>query len=402
MPITDARVIVTCPGRNFVTLKIDSADGSFGLGDATLNGRELAVVSYLSDHVLPCLIGRDAHQIEDIWQFLYRGAYWRRGPVTMSAIGAVDTALWDLKAKAAGMPLYQLLGGACRSAVRVYGHANGETVEETIGEAQRYVGLGYTAIRLQSGVPGLASTYGVSRDKMFYEPADGALPVENRWSTRKYLASTPGLFEAARAALGWDIDLLHDTHHRLTPIEAARLGKDLEPYRLFWLEDTVAADDQASFRLIRQHTTTPLAVGEVFNSIWDCKQLIEEQLIDYIRTTVVHAGGISHLRRIAALAELYHVKTGCHGATDLSPVCMAAALHFDLAIPNFGLQEYMRHTPQTDAVFPHAYHFKEGFLHPGDRPGLGVDINEPLAAQYPYQRAYLPVNRLEDGTMTNW
>jgi mannonate dehydratase len=402
MPITDARVIVTCPGRNFVTLKLVTADGSFGLGDATLNGRELAVESYLSDHVLPCLMGRDAHQIEDIWQFLYRGAYWRRGPVTMSAIGAVDTALWDLKAKAAGMPLYQLLGGACRSAVRVYGHANGETVEETIAEAQRYVGLGYTAIRLQSGVPGLASTYGVSRDKMFYEPADGALPVENQWSTRKYLASAPELFQAARAALGWDIDLLHDTHHRLTPIEAARLGKDLEPYRLFWLEDTVAADNQASFRLIRQHTTTPLAVGEVFNSIWDCKQLIEEQLIDYIRTTVVHAGGISHLRRIAALAELYHVKTGCHGATDLSPVCMAAALHFDLAIPNFGLQEYMRHAPQTDAVFPHAYRFNEGFLHPGDEPGLGVDINETLAAQYPYQRAYLPVNRLEDGTMTEW
>jgi mannonate dehydratase len=402
MPITNARVIVTCPGRNFVTLKIETADGSFGLGDATLNGRELAVVSYLSDHVLPCLIGRDAQQIEDIWQFLYRGAYWRRGPVTMTAIAAVDTALWDLKAKAAGMPLYQLLGGACRSAVRVYGHANGETVEETIAEAQRYVGLGYTAIRLQSGVPGLASTYGVSRDKMFYEPADGALPVENRWSTRKYLPSAPELFEAARAALGWDIDLLHDTHHRLTPIEAARLGKDLEPYRLFWLEDTVAADNQASFRLIRQHTTTPLAVGEVFNSIWDCKQLIEEQLIDYIRTTVVHAGGISHLRRIATLAEIYHVKTGCHGATDLSPVCMAAALHFDLAIPNFGLQEYMRHAPQTDAVFPHAYRFNEGYLHPGDQPGLGVDINETLAAQYPYQRAYLPVNRLEDGTMTNW
>ena len=402
MKITNAKTIVCSPGRNFVTLKIETDQGLSGVGDATLNGRELAVASYLNDHVIPCLIGRDAQRIEDTWQYLYRGAYWRRGPVTMAAIAAVDTALWDLKAKAAGLPLYQLLGGACRSAVRVYGHANGETVQETIAEAQRYVGLGYTAVRLQSGVPGLASTYGVSRDKMFYEPADGALPVENHWSTRKYLASTPGLFEAARAALGWDIDLLHDTHHRLTPIEAARLGKDLEPYRLFWLEDTVAADDQASFRLIRQHTTTPLAVGEVFNSIWDCKQLIEEQLIDYIRTTVVHAGGISHLRRIAALAELYHVKTGCHGATDLSPVCMAAALHFDLAIPNFGLQEYMRHTPQTDAVFPHAYHFKEGFLYPGDRPGLGVDINETLAAQYPYQRAYLPVNRLEDGTMTNW
>ncbi len=400
--ITGARVIVTSPGRNFVTLKIETADGLYGLGDATLNGRELAVASYLADHVVPCLIGRDAHRIEDIWQYLYRGAYWRRGPVTMSAIAAVDTALWDIKAKAAGLPLYQLLGGASRNGVRVYGHANGTTVEETVAEAQRYKELGYTAVRLQSGVPGLASTYGVSRDKMFYEPADGALPTENVWSSSKYMKSVPRLFEAARAALGPDIDLLHDVHHRLTPIEAGRLGKDLEPYRLFWLEDPVAAENQASFRLIRQHTTTPLAVGEVFNSIWDCKQLIEEQLIDYIRTTVVHAGGISHLRRIASLADLYNVKTGCHGATDLSPVCMAASLHFNLSIPNFGLQEYMRHSEATDAVFPHAYRFANGALHPGEAPGLGVDIDEALAATFPYQRAYLPINRLEDGTMTNW
>jgi mannonate dehydratase len=402
LPITAARVIVTCPGRNFVTLKIETADGIHGLGDATLNGRELAVASYLADHVVPCLIGRNAHQIEDIWQFLYRGAYWRRGPVTMSAIAAVDTALWDIKAKVAGMPLYELLGGACRSGVRVYGHANGETIEETVAEALRYRELGYTAIRLQSGVPGLGSTYGVSRDKLFYEPANAALPTENTWSASRYLPSVPKLFEAARTALGWDVDLLHDVHHRLTPIEAARLGKDLEPYRLFWLEDAVAADNQADFRIIRQHTTTPLAVGEVFNSIWDCKQLIEEQTIDYLRASVVHAGGISHLRRVAALADLYAVRTACHGATDLSPVCMAAALHFDLSIPNFGLQEYMRHTLQADAVFPHAYRFSAGSLHPGNQPGLGVDIDEALAAQYPYQRAYLPVSRLEDGTMTNW
>jgi mannonate dehydratase len=402
LPIKAARVIVTCPGRNFVTLKIETADGSYGVGDATLNGRELAVASYLTDHVIPTLIGRDAHQIEDIWQYLYRGAYWRRGPVTMSAIAAVDTALWDLKAKAAGLPLYQLLGGACRTGVRVYGHANGQSIEDTLAEARRYRDLGYTAIRLQSGVPGLASTYGVSRDKMYYEPADAALPSENLWSTPKYLNSVAALFAAARETLGWNVDLLHDTHHRLTPIEAARLGKDLEPYRLFWLEDTVAADNPESFRLIRQHTTTPLAVGEVFNSIWDCRQLIQEQLIDYIRCTVVHTGGISHLRRVAMLADLYNVKTGCHGATDLSPVCMAASLHFNLSLPNFGLQEYMRHTPETDAVFPHAYSFSAGALHPGNEPGLGVDIDEALAARYPYKRAYLPVNRLEDGSMTNW
>jgi mannonate dehydratase len=251
-------------------------------------------------------------------------------------------------------------------------------------------------------VPGLKSTYGVSKDRMFYEPADADLPSENVWSTSKYMRSVPDLFAAARDQLGWDVHLLHDVHHRLTPIEAARVGKDLEPYRLFWMEDAVPAENQESFRIVRQHTTTPLAIGEIFNSIWDCKQLIQEQLIDYIRATVVHAGGITHLRRIANFADLHHVKTGCHGATDLSPVCMAAALHFDLSIPNFGVQEYMRHTAETDAVFPHAYTFEDGYLHPGDQPGLGVDIDEDLAAKHPYSRAYLPINRLEDGTMFDW
>ncbi|EGF89387.1 starvation-sensing protein rspA [Asticcacaulis biprosthecium C19] len=400
--ITAARVIVTSPGRNFVTLKIETAEGLHGVGDATLNGRELAVASYLTDHVIPCLIGRDAHRIEDIWQFLYKGAYWRGGPVGMTAIAAVDMALWDIKGKAAGLPVYQLLGGACRDGVTVYGHANGETIDDTIAEALKYKALGYKAIRLQTGVPGLPSTYGVSRDKMFYEPADNDLPTENVWSTPKYLNHIPNLFAAAREALGWDVHLLHDVHHRLTPIEAGRLGKDLEPYRLFWMEDATPAENQEAFRLIRQHTTTPLAVGEIFSNVWNCKDLIQNQLIDYIRATVLHAGGISHMRRIAALADLYQVRTGCHGATDLSPVTMAAALHFDMSIPNFGLQEYMRHTAETDEVFPHGYSFEDGYLHPGDAPGLGVDIDEARAALYPYRRSYLPVNRLEDGTMFNW
>ncbi len=400
--IASARVVVTSPGRNFVTLKIECDDGTYGLGDATLNGRELAVVSYLNDHVLPCLIGRDAHRIEDIWQYLYRGAYWRRGPVTMTAIGAVDTALWDIKGKLAGLPVYQLLGGASRDGVMVYGHANGSSIEETVEAARDYQRQGYKAIRLQCGVPGLAAAYGVSGDKYFYEPADADLPSESVWSTAKYLSVVPELFRAARDALGWDVHLLHDVHHRLTPIEAARLGRDLEPFRPFWLEDATPAENQDAFRLIREHTTTPLAVGEIFNSIWDAKHLIENQLIDYIRATVVHAGGITHLRRIAALADLYQVRTGCHGATDLSPVCMAAALHFDLSVPNFGIQEYMRHTSETDAVFPHAYHFADGMMHPGEAPGLGVELDEDLATSHPYQRAYLPVSRLEDGTMWNW
>ncbi len=402
MKITEAKVIITSPGRNFVSLKIYTDEGLYGVGDATLNGRELTVASYLKDHIVPMLTGRDPHQIEDIWQFLYRGAYWRKGPVTMTAISAVDMALWDIKAKAANMPLYQLLGGKSRSGVMVYGHANGDSIEETVDEVGKFLNDGYLAVRAQTGIPGLKSTYGVSKDKMFYEPADSDLPTENEWSTTKYLDSIPKLFDTLRNTYGNEPHLLHDVHHRLTPIEAARLGKDLESFRMFWLEDAVPAENQAGFRTIRQNTVTPLAVGEIFNTIWDCKELLEEQLIDYIRTSVVHAGGITHLRRIADFASLFHVRTGCHGATDLSPICMGAALHFDLWVPNFGIQEYMRHSEETNAVFPHSYSFKNGYLYPGETAGHGVDIDEKIAAKYPYKRCYLPVNRLEDGTMWNW
>jgi len=246
-----------------------------------LNGRELSVASYLEDHVAPCLIGKDAGRIEDIWQYLYRGCYWRRGAVTMTAIAAIDTALWDIKAKAANMPLYELLGGKSRDGVMVYGHANGSDIAETVDQVAKYKEMGYKAIRAQTGVPGLSSTYGVSKDKMYY-------------------------------------------------------------------------------------------------------------------------GGISHLKKIFEFAAMHHVRSGSHGATDLSPVCMGAALHLDTAIYNFGVQEYMRHTEKTDEVFPHAYTFKDGYLYPGDTPGHGVDIDEELAAKYPYERAYLPVNRLEDGSMFNW
>src|SRR5262249_30597173 len=271
MKIVDARVIVCCPDRNFVTLKLITEDGIYGLGDATLNGRELAVVSYLRDHVIPLLIGRDARRIEDTWQYLYKGAYWRRGPVTMAAIGAVDTALWDIKGKSLNIPVYQLLGGASRDGVLVYGHASGADIEETTKAVGDYLRQGYKAIRAQSGIPGLASTYGVGRGKMHYEPAEKNAPPENIWSTEMYLNFAPQLFARLRKEFGEGIPLLHDVHHRCTPMEAARLGRSLEPYHLFWLEDPVPAELQESFRLIRQHTTTPLAVGEVFNTIYDCQ-----------------------------------------------------------------------------------------------------------------------------------
>ncbi len=352
MKIVAARLIVCSPDRNFVTLRIDADEGIYGLGDATLNGRELAVASYLAEHVIPCLIGREAFDIEDTWQYLYRGAYWRRGPVTMTAIAAVDVALWDIKGKALHTPVYNLLGGRSRAGVLVYTHANGADIEETVDSVQRHVGEGYLAVRAQAAVPGVAGSYGVPKAGTPYEPAERGLPSESLWSTERYLRSVPRLFEQIRTAVGPDLHLLHDVHHRLTPIEAARLGKELEPCHLFWMEDPCPAELQESYALIRQHTTTPIATGEVFNSVWDAHELIRHQWIDYLRMTIVHGGGITHARKTADFAALYNVRTGFHGATDLSPVAMAAALHFGTAIHNFGIQEHMPHTALTDEVFP--------------------------------------------------
>lgn len=403
MRIAAADVIVTCPGRNYVTLKVTTDDGLTGLGDATLCGRELAVASYLTDHLCPLLIDRDASAINDIWQYLYRGAYWRRGPVTMTAIAAVDCALWDIKGKAAGLPVYQLLGGAARDGVLIYGHASGSTLDALVENVAQFRERGYRAIRAQAAVPGLASTYGMGAvygDT--YEPADSELPGENVWNTPAYLDFAPKMMARVRAEHGYSFDLLHDVHHRLSPIEAAQLGKSLEPYRMFWIEDATPAEDQAAFELIRQHTTTPLAVGEVFNSIWDCQHLITNRLIDYIRTSVSHTGGITHLRRVFDLAALYGVRSGSHGAGDLSPVSFAAALQVDLTIPNFGIQEYMGHLPPADEVFHTSYRFEDGYMRVSDEPGLGVSIDEEVAARYPYAPKYLPVNRLQDGSMHDW
>ena len=403
MVIKRAKVVVCSPGRNFVTVVIHTDEGIYGIGDATLNGRELAVATYLDEHLLPCLIGRNPFDTEDIWQYGYRGPYWRRGPVTMAAIGAVDMALWDIKGKALNTPVYNLIGGRSRHKLLAYTHANGTTADDTLEKIAQEVERGYQAVRVQSGVPGLDSVYGVAKTKEAYEPAvRGGLPTEESWDTAKYLNFVPKLFDRVRTQFGDDLHLLHDSHHRLTPIEAARLGKELEPFHLFWLEDTVPGELQEGFRTIRRHTTTPLAVGEVFNSIYDCTTLLTEQLIDYLRMTVSHGGGLTPLLKIAALADVYHVKTGCHGATDMSPVCLAAALHVGTAVHNFGIQEHMRHNELTDEVFPHDYYFGDGYLYVTDRPGLGVDFNEKLAAKYPYQRAYLPINRLTDGTLFNW
>jgi mannonate dehydratase len=383
-------------------LKISTDEGIFGLGDATLNGREKSVATYLEEYCIPCLIGKDPSRIEDLWQYFYRGAYWRRGPVTMAAVSAIDMALWDIKGKTLDAPVYDLLGGKSREKILVYCHANGADPDDTVDAVGRHLDEGFLAVRAQSGIPGIASTYGVSKKGENYEPAKLGLPEESFWSTEKYLNLVPQLFRVLRETYGPDVHLLHDVHHRCSPIEAARLAKELEPYHLFWLEDAVPAELQESFRLIRHHSTTPLAVGEVFNTGYDYTTLITEQLIDYIRMPVGHGGGISHLMKVAAFASFYHIRTGFHGPTDLSPISMAAALHLNSAINNFGIQEYMPHQEQVWDVFHTDFRFERGYLVLGGAPGLGVDFDEKRAAQFPYKKAYLPVNRKEDGTLFNW
>lgn len=432
--IEQAEVIVTSPGRNFVTVRITTSDGVVGLGDATLNGRELSVAAYLREHVCPMLIGRDAFAIEDTWQYLYRGVYWRRGAVNMAAISSVDQALWDIKGRVLQVPVYELLGGASRRGLQAYGHASGSTPEALLVAIRNRIAEGYTAVRFQVGVPGLGHIYGVHSDERpgggyDYEPAvrttthpeshpdsdqldaaatgtdssgAGLRPVEEIWDTRAYLRSVPSATAQIRAELGPELPLLHDVHHRLTPIEAARLGKALEPYDLFWLEDCTPAEDQAALRLVRQHTTTPLAIGEVLSSAWDYHQLISERLIDYVRSPVTHAGGITHLRKILDFADQHGIKSGMHGPTDISPVGMAANLHLGLAIHNFGIQEYMPHLDTAWEVFTPSFRWADGLLHPGDQPGLGITLDVEAAAGFEYAPAYLPVNRLIDGTLHDW
>lgn len=415
MSIERIDVNVTSPGRNFVTVKVTTSDGVVGLGDGTLNGRELAVVSYLRDHVAPTLIGRDESAIEQTWQYLYRSPYWRRGPVTMAAISAIDMALWDIAAKKAGVPLYKLLGGASRTGLLTYAHASGTTIEKLNEAIHGYVEQGFQAVRIQAGVPGLDQIYGVHDSapggKYEYEPADRAetlgdgsamRPTEETWDTRAYLRHLPTVFAGVREEFGPELRLLHDGHHRMSPIEAARLAKSLEPYDPFWLEDCTPGEDQDVLRLVRQHSVTPLAIGEVFNSVYDYQTLITERLIDYVRSSATHAGGITGLRQIMSFAAIYGIRSGFHGPTDVSPVGMAANLHLGLAIHNFGIQEFMPHSETTLSVFRTSYVFEDGLLHPGETPGLGVDLDEEAAAAHEYVPAYLPVNRLRDGSVHDW
>jgi len=408
LKITDVRVIVTCPGRNYVVVKIlTNEPGLYGVGDATLNGRERAVAAALKEHIAPLLIGRDPEQVEDIYQYLYRGSYWRSGPIQMTAIAGVDTALWDIKGKRAGMPVYQLLGGRTRLGALAYTHASGNESAEVEDAVRRGMEQGFKCVRAQVAIPGLAGTYGTSGKQKSEEHAGRVaqqddLPQTETFEPSPYLRIVPKLFDHLRSKLGDEVELLHDTHEKLGPIDAARLAKELEPYHLFFLEDLLRPEHKESFRVIRQHSTTPLAMGELFNSLWDCVPLITEQLIDYIRCDLGHLGGITPARKVAALAEAFQVKTAWHGPGDIGPPIHAANVHVDISIPNFGVQEMVFFPEVTQEVLPGAPTFKDGYMNVDDTPGLGTDVDEEKAKKYPYKRAYLPTARRKDGSVQDW
>ncbi|MCA9115714.1 MAG: D-galactonate dehydratase family protein [Planctomycetaceae bacterium] len=398
LKITDVRTIVTCPGRNFVLLKIVTESGLYGVGDGTLNGRELAVAETLREYITPLLIGRDADQIEDIWQSLFRGTYWRGGPVLNTALAAVDVALWDLKGRRAGLPVYSLLGGRTRTGALCYAHAAGETIEETTDRATVLMERGFRVVRVQTAIPGTSGTYGTAAGSV--QPEDG--PLVEQFEPAPYLRTIPRLFDHLRAQLGEEVELCHDVHERLTPIQAARLAKELEPHHLFFLEDPLRPEHPESFRLIRQHSTTPLAMGELFTSRWDCLPLLTEQLIDFIRCDLVHTGGITEGRKIAAIAESFQVQTAWHGPPDISPIGHAANVHLDLATANFGVQEWVEHPPEVADVIHGGPTYHDGYLNVSDAPGLGCEIDEQAAKKYPYIRGWLPVTRRADGSVHDW
>lgn len=407
MKITDAKVFVGGPGKSYVTIKIMTDEGIYGLGDATLKSRETLTAKYLTDYLVPNLIGKDPRNSEDLWQFFYRGAYNRGGPIAMAAFGGIDMALWDIKGKLAGLPLYQLFGGKSRDGALVYGHATGADLEDLMDSIAYYQDEGYKAVRVQCGIPGMPSaSYGVSQKgkfKNYITDFSGIHPDVEIWDTDKYLRFMPDALMQIRERFGPDLKILHDVHHRLTPREAAEFAKEVEPVRLFWLEDPTPAEDQDVLRHIRQHSTVPIAIGEVFNSIYQCNRMIEQELIDFIRVAVTYAGGITPVKRITDLAGLHNVKTGFHGAPSHSPLCMAAQAHLNAWAPNFGIQEWLvLGTPECDALFPTEHRMENGMVWVSDAPGLGMDFDEAEAARYEYEPSSHPVTRLVDGTLWNY
>jgi mannonate dehydratase len=379
--IKDVSVIATEPaGSRLCVVKITTdQDGLYGYGCATFTQRADLVVPAVEKYLKPFLVGKPADRIDDTWQACYNSSYWRNGPVLNNAISGVDQALWDIKGRQAGLPVYQLLGGKCREAVDCYSHAQGEDYPQAIESAQKIMAAGFRHVRVQVGVPGMAG-YGAGRGGASI-PALHDGPV---FEPAVYVRRAVKLFEECRKHLGDEVELLHDAHERVTPTQAVQFAKDLEKFKLFYLEDVLSPEDIDYFRHIKQQCATPLAMGELFNSPHEWTPLIGERLIDYIRIHVSQAGGLTPCRKIAAFGEIYNVRTAWHGPGDVSPIGHCANVTLDLVCHNFGVQEYSPFNEHLQEVFHGCPVMKNGYLYANEAPGWGVEIDEKAAAKYPF------------------
>ncbi|MDX2150087.1 MAG: enolase C-terminal domain-like protein [Bryobacteraceae bacterium] len=379
--IRDIKVIATAPaGLRLVVVKvITDQDGLYGYGCGTFTQRADLVVPAVERYLKPFLVGKPADRIEDTWQACYNSSYWRNGPVLNNAISGVDMALWDIKGRQAGMPVYQLLGGKCREAADCYGHASGEDIPQVIESAKSYMARGFRHVRVQIGVPGMEG-YGSRRGEAQI-PALHKAPV---FEPAYYIRRALKMFEACRKELGDEVELLHDVHERVTPIQALQFCKDVEQFKLFFFEDPVSPEDIGWFRHLRSQCATPLAMGELFNSPHEWTTLMTERLIDFIRVHVSQAGGLTPCRKMAALGEPFGVRTAWHGPGDVSPIGHACNVALDLACWNFGVQEYSSFNERVREVFTGCPEMKNGYLYANEAPGWGIEVDEKAAAKYPF------------------
>lgn len=398
LKITKVRPILTAPqGIRLLVVKVETSEpGLYGLGCGTFQQRPLTVKTAVEEYLDPFCHGRDADNIEDIWQTAYTSSYWRNGPVLNNALSGVDMALWDIKGKRAGMPVYQLLGGKCRFAVDCYAHSSGRDLQQLEDSVAQNKERGFRHIRIQLG--GYGSPHLSSAPD--FRGAGFGMPQDTHMDAGPYLRMTPKAFERIRSKFGEELALLHDIHERIEPIDAINLCRELEKYRPFFIEDPFAPEQNGYFKLLRQQCATPIAMGELFNSPHEWVGLISERLIDFIRVHLSQVGGLTVGRKIATLAEWFGVRSAWHGPGDVSPVGHACNLHLDLAIPNFGIQESMFFREATQEVFPGCPTIKNGYFHVNEAPGFGVDLNEELALKHPYPNrpAYWEPVRRRDGT----
>ncbi len=379
--IRDISVIETAPaGVRLDVVKITTdQDGLYGYGCATFTQRADLVKPAVERYLKPLLLGKTTDRIEDIWQTCYDSSYWKNGPVLNNAISGVDQALWDIKGRRAGMPVYDLLGGKCREAVDCYGHASGNEIPQVIESAKQYIAQGFRNVRVQIGVPGMEG-YGAGRGAASFPALHNGPVFEPAYYIRRALK----MFEACRTELGEEVQLLHDVHERVLPNQAVQFAKDVEKFKLFFLEDPLSPEDLGYFRQIRQQAATPIAMGELFNSPHEWMPLISERLIDYIRIHVSQAGGLTPVRKIAATAELFGVRTAWHGPGDVSPIGHMANVTLGVACYNFGINEYTAFNDRTQQVFKGCPVMKNGYLYPNEAPGWGIEIDEKLAATMPF------------------